>query len=144
LFSTLFGFGLLHPASRVMNSNVCLGLSWFRKLFTSTETTSPPKGHLSSWCRAAAVITGGHSVHINPAGMARPDTGFTFWLGGLFGVMLLNTQILYFMARCTQSCQELVAVVEEGLSPLRMTGANNQNPLPHAQWSAMGGKLRAC
>ena len=124
--------------------SVALRLGRVSKLQSSTETTASPEGHFSSWGRTTAGLTCGHAMNINSAWMSCPDAGFTFQLWCAYGVLLLNAEIFDVMARGTQGCQELGAVIEQGLPPLRMAGADDQNPLANVEWAAVRSKQGAC
>ena len=77
-------------------------------------------------------------MDIDSARVSRPNGGFVFKLRRSDGVMLLDTQIPNGMASSGECAQELGAVVEKSLSPLRMTGTDGEDAALECQWPAMG------
>jgi|TARA_B100001063_G_scaffold27630_1_gene21148 hypothetical protein len=77
-------------------------------------------------------------VDIDSARVSRPNGGFVFKLRRSDGVMLLDTQIPNGMASSGECAQELGAVVEKSLSPLRMTGTDGEDAALECQGPAMG------
>jgi hypothetical protein len=69
--------------------------------------------------------------------MSRPNGGFVLNLRRRHGVVLLDAQIPNGMASSGQCAQQLGPVVQQSLSPLRMTGSDGEDAPLEGQGTAV-------
>ena len=119
-----------------------IGIQGLGDLLSELLTVAKPAvlPQLDFSIRSRSLATGAcpHSVDIDSARVSRPNGGFVVKLRRSDGVMLLDAQIPNGMASSGECAQELGAVVEKSLSPLRMAGTDGENAALECQWPAMG------
>ena len=108
------------------------------KLLTVAKAAVVPQLDFSIRSRSLATGACAHSVDIDSARVSRPNGGFVVKLRRSDGVMLLDAQIPNGMAGSGECAQELGTVVQESLSPLRMTGTDGEDAALECQGSAVG------
>lgn len=103
-----------------------------------------PAGHFARRCRPPTGGTVGLTVHIDAAGMERPDFGFQAAAGGRDrrGVVLLHAQITHRETSSAQGPEQLVAVVLERLQPGARRRSHREQASLQLQGAAVAGQLR--
>jgi hypothetical protein len=101
------------------------------------EAADLPETDLTVWSGASATGALAHAMDIAAAGVFCPDRGFAFERLPNATVMLLNPQIAYGVAGSPHGCQQLHAVVLQGLPPLGMTRSHREHAPLEAQWPAV-------
>ena len=103
-----------------------------------------PAGHFARRRRPLAFGAVGLAMHIDAAGMKRPDLGFQAAAGGRDsrGVVLLHPQITHRETSAAQGAEQLVAVVLERLQPGARRRSHREQASQQLQGAAVAGQLR--
>lgn len=114
-----------------------------RELIPLTETAAAPTVQFPPRRWPGATGTGGHAMHIHPAGMGRPGGGFHLRSRRRQGQgqVLLHPHLPDGKTGAAQTPKQLVPVVLKGLQPGPSRRPHRQHPTPQAQGTAVRRQL---